>query len=104
MKNDLGLNKKLENLLEEILNSLGKIKIVVVGKELFDLIDEDVFIYTLGHFSISVKPMLPPFCNFLMDKTIKPDSYYVFNNEKECDIFLLQNYYKDKKRKNESSR
>lgn len=99
MEKVLNLTNELEDLLKTILDKSGKVKAVVVGKGLFNLIGEDTFIYTLGHFSISIKPMLLPFCNFLMDKTVPNDKYYIFEDEEKCDLFLLQNYYKDKKQK-----
>ena len=76
---------------------------IILSQDLFNMIDEEVLIYALGHFYISVKNVLPPFCPFYLDKSLKNETYFSMKNNEECDKLLLELNYRAKE-KNESSR
>ena len=71
---------------------------VVLSQDLFDMIKEETLIYVLGHFYISIKNVLPPFCPFYLDKSLKDKTYFVMGSSEECDKLLLELNYRAKEK------
>ena len=67
---------------------------VIVSKDLFEMIKEESLIYSLGHFYISVKNVLPPFCPFYLHLNFADKAYVMCDTEEDCDKMLLELNYK----------
>ena len=66
---------------------------VIVSQDLFDKVEEEVLIYALGHFYISVKNILPPFCPIYLHKSFLGQTFMIMKTQKDSDFKLLDLSY-----------
>ena len=94
MEDNIAIESTYMEMLERIMNESPHS--VIVSSDLFEQVDEEILIYVLGHFYISVKNSLKPFCPFYLDTSLEEESYIMLESNKKLDEMLLYLNYKIK--------
>ena len=84
-------DESLLKMLEEVTNTSPKG--VILSKDLFEKVNDESLIYQLGHFTIQVKNVLPPFCPLYLHSQLATGSYILCSTLREVDEKLLDLNY-----------